>query len=69
MIEQLVTFIGDCGRKVANILFVPTGNVFPFFVDLFEDGELIRTEGPFMEDEAEEFASQYINGEDNDTFI
>ena len=63
MIEEFVTFIGECGRKVANILFVPTGVTFPFFVELFKDGESIGIEGPFMEDEAEELAMGFINGD------
>ena len=68
-IEEIVTFIGDCGRKVANVLFIPTGWTSPFFVELFKDGESIGTEGPFFQDEAEELAANYINGENDDTFI
>jgi hypothetical protein len=68
-IEEFVTFIGDCGRKVANVLFIPNGWTHSFFVELFQDGESIETKGPFSEDEAEELAANYINGVDNDTFI
>lgn len=66
MIEEFVTFVGECGRKVANVLFIPNGWTPSFFVELFKDGESIRTEGPFMEDEAEELAANYINGGNDD---
>ena len=68
-IEEFVTFIGDCGRKVANVLFVPNGVTLPFFVELFKDGESIGTQGPFLEDEAEDLALNFINGDNDDTFI
>ena len=54
---------------MANVLFIPTGWTSPFFVELFKDGESIGTEGPFFQDEAEELAANYINGENDDTFI
>lgn len=69
MIDEIVTFIGDCGRKVANILFVPNGVTFPFFVELFEDDELIGIEGPFLQEDAEDLAASFINGDNDDTFI
>jgi len=67
MIEDFVTFFGDCGRLMAKVLFIPTGVVLPFFVELFKDGESIGLEGPFYEDDAEELALNFINGENDDT--
>jgi hypothetical protein len=69
MIEEIVDFVGDCGRLVAKVLYIPTGVVLPFFVELFKDGESIGIKGGFSEDEAEELAANYINGGNDDTFI
>ena len=69
MIEEIVDFVGDCGRLVAKVLYIPTGVVLPFFVELFKDGETIGIEGGFNEEDAEDLAANYVNGGNNDTVI
>ena len=69
MIEEIVDFVGDCGRLVAKVLYIPTGVVLPFFVEFFRDGETIGIEGGFNEEDAEDLAANYVNGGNNDTII